>query len=122
MSCRYQVRVFESVEKDGAPSAGTTVAPSVQTVSIYAYSAEEAESAICKGVGTGKFGRGRVYQIWPCLGNGEFTRSIAIAGDGSSQRVLLDPAAGPFSAQRRIRFVQATALEAAWVESGPATA
>jgi hypothetical protein len=109
MSCRYQVRVFESVAQDGATGVGTTVRPTVQTFSVYAYSAEEAEKAICKGVANGKLSSGRVYQIWPFLGNGEFTRSLAIATDGSSQRVWLDPAAGPFSEVRRIRVAHAAA-------------
>lgn len=107
MSCRYQVRVFESVQRDGATVANTTVTPTVQTLSVYAHSADEAEASIHKSIANGKLGRGRVYQIWPSLGNGEFTRSLAIALDGSSQRVLLDPAAGPYSELRRIRLAKA---------------
>lgn len=109
MSCRYQVRVFESVQQDGATAAGTTVRPSVETFSVYAYSADEAEKSICKGVANGKLKRGRVYQIWPFLGNGEFTRSLAIACDGSLHRVWLDPATGPFGELRRIRVPSDTA-------------
>jgi hypothetical protein len=123
MSCRYQVRVFESVEQNGATGAGTTVRPSVQTFSIYAYSAEEAENTIQKRVANGKLARGRVYQIWPFLGNGEFTRSLAIACDGSCQHVWLDPAAGPFNELRRIRVPQAAAAnERSSVASGAAPA
>ena len=103
MSCRYQVRVFESVEKDGATEVGTTVTPTIQTFSIYAYSADEVEMSIRKSIAKGQLGRGRVYQIWPLLGNGEFTRSLAIGLDGAYERVFLDPAAGPFSELRRIR-------------------
>ena len=106
MSCRYQVRTFESVDQDGAVSAGTKVAPTAQAFSVYAYSAEEAEKTIATGVLNGKLARGRVYQIWPFLGNGEFTRSLAISLDGASERVLLDPACGPFSELRQIRPLQ----------------
>ena len=123
MSCRYQVRVFETAEQNAMIEVGTAVRPSVQTFSVYAYSADEAERTICKGIASGKLARGRVYQIWPFLGNGEFTRSLAIAADGSWQRVLLEPAAGPFSELRRIRVAQAAASgESAAVGSGAAPA
>lgn len=107
MSCRYQVRIFESVAHDDATSAGTTVMPTSHTFSVYAHSAEEAEKTICKGIMAKKLSPGRVYQIWPFLGNGEFTRSIAIARDGALQRVFLDPATGPYSELRRIRVLPA---------------
>lgn len=104
MSCRYQVRIFETVEPNGPVGVGTTVRPAVQTFSVYAYSADEAEKTIRNGVASGKFARGRVYQLWPFLGNGEFARSLAIGLDGSAQRVFLDPVDGPYSEFRRIRL------------------
>lgn len=104
MSCRYQVRIFESTGKDGAISAGTIVTPVAFTFSIYAYSAEEAEQSVRKDVAKGKLGRGKVYQILPVIGNGEFVRSLAAASDGPFEHVFLDPAAGPFSEFRRIRL------------------
>jgi hypothetical protein len=106
MSCRYQVRIFESTEKDGATSAGTVLTPVAFTFSVYAYSAEEAEKSLRKDVAKGKLGRGKVYQILPVIGNGEFVRSLAVACDGSFEHVFLDPAAGPFSEFRRIRLPQ----------------
>lgn len=110
MSCRYQVRIFESLEKDGATSAGTVLAPAAFTFSVYAYSGEEAEKQIRKDVAKGKLSRGKVYQILPAIGGGEFTRSLAVAEDGSSGHVFLDPAAGPFSEFRRIRLPRPAAV------------
>ena len=109
MSCRYQIRVFESTSQDGATAVGTTVTPTVQTFSVYAYSVEEAEKSIRKKIAKGTLTRGKVYQIWPFLGNGEFTRSVAIGLDDSCERVFLDPASGPFSELRRIRVGNVTA-------------
>lgn len=109
MSCRYQVRIFESTEKDGATSPGTIMAPVTQTFSVYVHSAEEAEKSISKDIAKGKLARGRVYQVLPLLGNAELTRSLAVGLDGSFHRVFLDPAAGPYSEFRRIRLPQATA-------------
>jgi hypothetical protein len=106
MSCRYQIRVFESMEKDGVTSAGTVVAPLSFTFSIYGYSAAEAEKQIRKDVGKGKLSRGKVYQILPVIGGGELARSVAVAADGSFAHVFLDPAAGPYSEFRRIRLPQ----------------
>jgi hypothetical protein len=104
MSCRYQVRVFESTAKDGATAAGSILAPLAYTFSVYADSGEHAEKSIRKDIGKGKLARGRVYQILPLLGNAELTRSLAVAVDGSFDRVFLDPAAGPYSELRRIRL------------------
>ena len=104
MSCRYQIRVFESTEKDGVTSAGTLVAPLAFTFSVYTYSAEQAEKQIRKDVAKGKLSRGKVYQILPAIGGGEFTRSLAVAEDGSFAHVFLDPAAGPYSEFRRLRL------------------
>lgn len=104
MSCRYQVRVFESTQKDGATAAGTIIAPLAQTFSIYAYSGEEAEKSIRKDIAKGKLARGKIYQILPLLGNAELTRSLAVGLEGSFDRVFLDPAAGPYSEFRRIRL------------------
>ncbi|HEX3684412.1 MAG TPA: hypothetical protein VHU83_17890 [Bryobacteraceae bacterium] len=109
MSCRYQVRIFESAGKDGATSVGTIMAPVAQTFSVYVYSAEEAEKSIRKDIAKGKLARGRVYQILPLIGNAELTRSLAVALDGSFQRVFLDPEAGPYSEFRRVRLPQSTA-------------
>jgi len=106
MSCRYQVRVFESTQKDGATAAGTIIAPLAQTFSVYAYSGEEAEKSIRKDIDKGKLARGKVYQILPLLGNAELTRSLAVGLEGSFDRVFLDPAAGPYSEFRRIRLPQ----------------
>ena len=108
MSCRYQVRIFESTQKDGATSAGTIVAPVSQPLSIYAYSGEDAEKCIRKDVAKGKLARGKVYQILPLIGNAELTRSLAVAIDGSFERVFLDPATGLYSEFRRIRLPQPT--------------
>lgn len=116
MSCRYQIRVFESRSQDGATSAGTIVGPTALTLGVYAYSGEEAEKSIQKDIAKGKLARGRIYQILPVLGNFELTRSLAVALDGSSERVFLDPANGPYSEFRRIRLPQpapATEAEAA---------
>lgn len=60
MSCRYQVRVFESTQKDGSTSAGTIVTPLAHTFSIYAYSGEEAEKSIRKDIAKGKLTRGKI--------------------------------------------------------------
>ncbi|MBV9762277.1 MAG: hypothetical protein JO340_17085 [Acidobacteriaceae bacterium] len=109
MSCRYQVRIFESTSEDGATSAGTIVKPTAFTLSVYAYSGDEAEKSIRKDIAKGKLASGRVYQIMPALYNFEFVRSVAFASDGSSQRVFLDPASGPFCEFRRIRLPHSTA-------------
>jgi hypothetical protein len=122
MNCRYQVRVFESIEKDGITSAGTVVAQVAFTFSVYAYSAEEAEKQVRKGVERGKFSRGKVYQILPAIGGGELTRSLAVAPDGSSAHVFLDPAAGPYSEFRRIRLPQPLAAEQPGLTATPAAA
>ena len=106
MSCRYQIRVFESVQKDGATAAGTTVSPATHTFSIYAHSGEEAEKSIRKSIAGGKLPCGKVYQILPLIGNAELTRSLAVAADGSFERVFLDPANGPYGELRRIRPAQ----------------
>jgi hypothetical protein len=106
MSCRYQIRVFESTQKDGATMAGTIMAPLAQTFSVYAYSGEEAEKSIRKDIATGKLARGKVYQVLPLIGNAELTRSLAVGLDGSFERVFLDPAAGPYSEFRRVRMPQ----------------
>ena len=114
MSCRYQIRVFESTEKDGATAAGTIVVPVSLTFSVYAYSGEEAERSIRKDIAKGKLAGGKVYQICPLLGNAELTRSVAVTLDGSFDRVFLDPATGPYSAYRRIRLPNPSAsLESA---------
>src|ERR1700761_4932562 len=106
MSCRYQIRVFESARKDGDTSAGTVVTPLSLTFSVYAYSGEDAEKSIRRDIAKGKLARGRVYQILPLIGNAELTRSLAVASDGSCARVFLDPAAGLYSESRRIRVPQ----------------
>lgn len=108
MSCRYQVRVFESASKDGATTAGTLVSPTALMLSVYAYSGDEAEKSIRKDIAKGKLAAGRVYQIMPALYNFELVRSIAIALDGSCQRVFLDPASGPYCEFRRIRLHEPT--------------
>ena len=102
MTGRYQVRIFESVEADGATAAGTLLAPVSLSFMLYADSAEKAEILLRKDINKGKRARGKVYQICSVLGHG-FTRSIAATLDGSFQHVFLDPASGPFSETRRIR-------------------
>ena len=112
MSGRYQVRMFESMEKDGATAAGTVLTPMAQTFSVYAESADEADKLIRRDITTGKRPRGKVYQILPVLGNAEFARSLAVSTEGSFDRVFLDPASGPYSEFRRIRLAE-IATEAA---------
>lgn len=112
MSGRYQVRVFESVEKDGATAAGTILEPLSLTFSLYADSAEGADILLRKDVDKGKRSRGTVYQICPVKSQ-EFTRSIAAALDGSFQHVFLDPAGGPYSEIRRVRLPKPAADAAA---------
>jgi hypothetical protein len=104
MSCRYQVRIFESTSKDGATSAGTLVSPTALTLSVYAYSGDEAEKSIRKDIAKGKLSAGRVYQIMPARYDFGMVRSVAIGLDGSCRRVYLDPASGPYCEFRRIRL------------------
>lgn len=111
MSGRYQIRVFESIEKEGATGVDTVLEPTALTFSVYAESAEKAELSLRRDIDKGKRARGRVYQICPPLGHG-IIRSIAAALDGSFFHVFMDPAGGPYSHLRRIRLPQAeTAVE-----------
>lgn len=103
MSGRYQIRVFESLEKDGATASGTELQPVSFTFSLYADSVDHAELILRKEVERGKHARGRVYQICPAAAYG-IMRSVAAALDGSFFHVFMDPAAGPFSELRRIRL------------------
>lgn len=112
MSGRYQVRIYESIEKDGALAVGTVLAPVSLSFTLYADSLEKAEILLHKDLDKGKRSRGRVYQLCSVLGHG-FTRSIAAGLDGSFQHVFLDPASGPYSEMRRIRLPNALA------ETGP---
>lgn len=103
MTGRYQIRVFESVDKDGVTSPGAVFGPSALTFSIYADSSEHAELTLRKDIQKGKWPRGIVYQICPPLGHG-LIRSFASALDGSFFHVFMDPAAGPYSELRRLRL------------------
>lgn len=105
MTGRYQIRVFESQAKDGATASGTVLEPTVDTLSIYAESLEEAQLSLSKEIDKGKRPRGKVYQIIPPLGNG-IIRSLAAALDGSFFHVFMDPFAGPYSDLRRLRLPQ----------------
>jgi hypothetical protein len=105
MNGRYQVRIYESTEKDDAVAAGTVLAPVSLSFTLYADSLEKAEILLHKDLDKGKRSRGRVYQICSVLGHG-FTRSIAAGLDGSFQHVFLDPASGPYSEMRRIRLAK----------------
>jgi hypothetical protein len=104
MSFRYQIRIFESTEKDGATAPGTIVTPISRTLSMYAYSAEEAEKSLRRDIEKKKLPRGKVYQICPVLLNGELIRSFGADLNGSFQHVFLDPAAGPYDELRAIRL------------------
>ncbi|MBV9156612.1 MAG: hypothetical protein JO097_10145 [Acidobacteriaceae bacterium] len=106
MSQRYRIRVYESADEDCAVTNGAVVAPIERSFTIYAYSAEEAQTAVQNDVSKGKLPSGRVYQICPWLGNPELIRSIAASQDGSFQRVFLDPAFGLYGEFRRIRFAK----------------
>jgi hypothetical protein len=106
LSGRYQVRIFESFENDGATVAGTILTPTPLTFILYADSAEEAEILLHKQIAKGKRSPGKVYQICSFLSQ-ELTRSVAVALDGSFHHVFLDPASGPFSEMRRLRLPNA---------------
>lgn len=104
MSSRYQIRIFESEEKDDRTAPGTVVVPLDRTFGMYAASADLVEEAILRDVQKGKLTSGRVYQICPQLGNLELIRSVAVGTDLKLQRVFLDPVAGLYSVLRRIRL------------------
>lgn len=98
------VRMYEAQDQTGDTSAGTVVKPIDRHLSIYAASSEEAEAALHRDVWNKKLPGGRVYQLCPWVGNPELIRSVAFATDGSSARVFLDPASGPYGELRRIRL------------------
>jgi hypothetical protein len=98
------VRMYEAQDKSGTTQPGTVVEPVDRPISIYAYSSEEAEIALHRDVWSKKLPSGKVYQLCPWVGNAELIRSIAFAPDGSSERVFLDPAYGPYGELRRIRL------------------
>jgi len=102
------VRMYEAQDKTGSTDSGTVVAPVDRAISIYASSSEEAEAALHRDVWNNKLPAGKVYQLCPWVGNAELIRSIAFAPDGSSARVFLDPAFGPYGELRRIRLPRDT--------------
>lgn len=113
MSGRYQVRVFESIDKDGATAPGTHLQPTVLTFSIYADSVDHAELTLRKEIEKGKHARGKIYQICATAGY-IMIRSMAAALDGAFLHVFMDPVAGPYSDLRRLRFANPSpATEAA---------
>lgn len=104
MSNRYIVRIYEDIDKRGSTCQGTILTPLTREMSIYANSADETERRLRKDIVSGGLPAGRVYQICPWLANPEPIRSVAASLDGSFQRVFLDPAAGLYSEQRRVRL------------------
>lgn len=104
MSQRYMVRMYEAQNQTGETSVGTIVKPIDRHISIYATSSEEAEARLHRDVWNKKLPSGKVYQLCPWVGNPELIRSVAFAADGSSRRVFLDPASGPYGELRRIRL------------------
>jgi len=105
------IRIFEDRERKGATDPGTEVVPVTQELSIYADSADEAEKRLRQDVANGKYAAGRVYQICPWMANIEMIRSVAAGLDGSFHRVFLDPAAGLYGAERRIRLPRPAGIE-----------
>lgn len=103
------VRMYEAQDKTGTTEPGTVVAPVDRAISIYACSSEEAELALHRDVWSKKLPSGKVYQLCPWVGNAELIRSIAFALDGSSERVFLDTASGPYGELRRIRLPKGAA-------------
>lgn len=104
MSKHYRVKIYESHAKDGMTSGGTLVEQLDSIVSIFADSGNDAEAKLLQEVEEGKLPCGKVYQICPSLSVPDLIRSVAIALDGSSERVFLDPAAGLYNEKRRIRM------------------
>jgi hypothetical protein len=109
MSTRYMVRMYEAQDQTGTTRPGTVVKPVDRALSIYASSSEEAERALHRDVWSKKLPSGKVYQLCPWVGNAELIRSISFALDGSSERVFLDPAFGPYGELRRIRLPRSAA-------------
>ncbi len=105
------IRTYEDREKNGATIPGTIVEPVTRELSLYAYSADEAEKKLCSDIVSGKLPAGRVYQICPWMANPEMIRSFAASLDGSFQRVFLDPAAGLYGEYRRIRLPKPSIFE-----------
>ncbi len=103
MSQRYIVRMYEAQNKTGDTRVGTLVAPVDRPLSIYASTSEEAETRLHSDVASRKLPSGTVYQLCP-WGKTELIRSISFALDGSSERVFLDPASGPYGELRSIRL------------------
>ncbi len=101
---RYVVRVFADREKKGTTEPGTVVDPLGYHLSFFTDSADEAEKKLCRETMEGKLAKGRVYQICPSMGSFEPIRTCAIASDGSSQHVFLDPVDGLYGSARRIRL------------------
>ena len=101
---RYVVRVFADREQNNSTDEGTLVQPLDVQMSYYTDSADAAEKRLSREAAEGKIPKGRVYQICPSVASFEPIRSCAIALDGCSKRVFLDPAGGLYSVTRRIRF------------------
>lgn len=98
------LRMYEAVDNSGATQPGTVVKPVDRHLSIYAANSEEAEGTLHRDVRSNKLPSGKVYQVCPWVGNAELIRSISFSLDGVSERVFLDPAAGPYGELRRIRL------------------
>lgn len=114
---RYVIRVFGDRQKKETTEAGTVVEPLEYQLSFFTDSADDAEKRLCREILEGKLPRGRVYQICPSMGSFEPIRTCAIASDGSSQRVFLDPVDGLYGAARRIRLPRPAALESPPVDA-----
>jgi len=98
------IRIYEDADQNGATTSGTVIAPINRDLSVYAYSADEAEKKLRSDIESGKLPAGKVYQICPWFANPELIRSVAASLDGSFQRVFLDPATGLYGELRRIRL------------------
>ena len=114
---RYIIRVFSDRDEQNATVPGTVVQPTNIQLSFYEDSADDAEKKLNSEIGKGKLPKGRVYQICPSMGSFEPIRSCAIAQDGSSQRVFLDPVDGLYGELRRIRLPRPKVTEDPPVEA-----
>jgi hypothetical protein len=108
---RYVIRVYSDREKENSTLPGTVVTPTDLQLSFYTDSADDAEKRIHRDTRNGMLPKGRVYQICPPVGSFEPIRSCAIAPDGSTQRVFLDPVDGLYGETRRIRLPRAAVTE-----------
>ena len=102
------IRMYEAEDQTGDTRVGTVVKPIDRHLSIYANTSEEAEATLHRDVLNKKLPSGKVYQICPWVGTPELIRSIAFSHEGTSDRVFLDPASGPYGELRRIRLPRGT--------------